>query len=127
MSLNCTAVEKSSRSNSCRLHEFDPTSYDWDDWEILFNTYVDVEGITDDNKKRNLLITALDVQPFKTLISVCKPKKPTDYTYHEIVQQLRTNYARVTFPSTERIKFLLHVKKHLKLLLILLIFFEIKQ
>ncbi|CAF2018933.1 unnamed protein product [Rotaria magnacalcarata] len=75
------------------------------DWEILFDTYIDVECITDDKKKRNLLITALGVQPFKTLISVCKPKKPTEYTYEEIIRKLRTNYARVTFSSTERIKF----------------------
>ena len=73
--------------------------------EVLFNTYVDVEGIADDKKERNLLITSLDVQSFKTLISICKPKKSTDYTYHEIIQKLRTNYARFTFPSTERIKF----------------------
>ncbi|CAF1389370.1 unnamed protein product [Rotaria magnacalcarata] len=47
----------------------------------------------------------LGVQPFKTLISVCKPKKPTECTYEEIIQKLRTNYARVTFSSTERINF----------------------
>ncbi|CAF4782134.1 unnamed protein product [Rotaria sp. Silwood2] len=105
MSLNRTTVEQPIRSNTYRLHEFDPTSYDWNDWEILFDTYIDVEGITDDNKKRNLLITALGVQPFKTLISVCKPKKPTECSYSEIIQKLRTNYARVTFSSTERIKF----------------------
>ena len=56
-------------------------------------------------KKRNLLITALAVQPFKTLLSLCKPRKPTECTYQEIVQKLRTNYARVTFSSTERVKF----------------------
>ncbi|CAF1144371.1 unnamed protein product [Didymodactylos carnosus] len=100
-----TTVEQTPRSNTYRLHEFDPTSYSWDDWEILFDTYVDVEYVTDDNKKRNLLITALSVQPFKTLISVCKPKIPAECTYREIIQKLRTNYARVTFSSTERIKF----------------------
>ncbi len=100
-----TTVEQTSRSNSYRLHEFDPSSYDWDEWEILFDTYIDVEGVTDDIKKRNLLITALGVQPFKTLISVCKPKKPTECNYQEIIQKLRTNYSRVTFSSTERIKF----------------------
>ncbi|CAF1381702.1 unnamed protein product, partial [Rotaria sp. Silwood1] len=105
MPLNRTAAEQPVRSNTYRLHEFDPTSYDWNDWEVLFDTYIDVEGITDDNKKRNLLITALDVQPFKTLISVCKPKKPTECSYSEIIQKLRTNYARVTFASTERINF----------------------
>ena len=64
-----------------------------------------MEGISDANKKRNTLITALGIQPFKTLISLCKPQKPTDHTYEEIIQKLRTNYARMTFPSTERIKF----------------------
>ncbi|CAF5155510.1 unnamed protein product, partial [Rotaria sp. Silwood1] len=81
------------------------TSYDWDDLEVLFDTYIAVEGVTDDNKKRNLLITALGVQPFKTLISVCKPKKPTECSNLEIIQKLGTNYARVTFSSTERLKF----------------------
>ncbi|CAF3495196.1 unnamed protein product [Rotaria socialis] len=105
MPTNRSTVEQPARSNAYRPHEFDPTSCDWDDWEILFDTFIDVEGITDDNKKRNLLITALGVQPFKTLISVCKPKKPNECSYQEIIQKLRINYARVTFSSTERIKF----------------------
>ncbi|CAF1108445.1 unnamed protein product [Rotaria sp. Silwood1] len=95
---NRSTGEQSVRSNTYRLHEFDPTSYDW---EILFDTFIDVEGITDDNKKRNILITALAVQPFKTLISVCKPKKSNECSYQEIIQKLQINYARVTFSSTE--------------------------
>ncbi|CAF3547278.1 unnamed protein product [Adineta steineri] len=46
-----------------------------------------------------------DVQPFKTLISICKPNKPTECTYLDLITKLRTNYAKVTFPSTKRIKF----------------------
>jgi hypothetical protein len=99
------AAELIPRRNGCRLREFDPSSYDWDEWEILLDTYLTVEGVTDGERKRNILITALGVQPFKTLISVCKPRKPLEYTYDEIILKLRTNYARVTFASTERIKF----------------------
>ncbi|CAF1540135.1 unnamed protein product [Rotaria magnacalcarata] len=105
MPVSRPAIQQTPRSTTYRLHEFDPSSYDWDDWEILFDTYIDVEGITDDTKKRNLLITALSVQPFKTLISICKPKKPNECSFQEILQKLRTNYTRVTFSSTERIKF----------------------
>ncbi|CAF5167476.1 unnamed protein product, partial [Rotaria magnacalcarata] len=65
MPVSRPAIQQTPRSTTYRLHEFDPSSYDWDDWEILFDTYIDVEGITDDTKKRNLLITALSVQPFK--------------------------------------------------------------
>jgi transposase InsO family protein len=88
-----------------RLHEFDPTTFDWEEWEVLFDTYLEVENISDDIKKRNLLITGLGVQPFKTLISICKPKKPTEWSYRELLTKLRSNYARITFASTERIKF----------------------
>ena len=102
---SAAAADQTVRSNVYRLHEFNPSSYDWDDWEILFDTFIAVEAVTDDIKKRNLLITALGVQPFKTLIAVCKPKKPTDYSFQEILQKLRSNYSRVTFASTERIKF----------------------
>ncbi|CAF1110241.1 unnamed protein product [Adineta ricciae] len=88
-----------------QLHKFDPTLFDWEEWEVLFDTHLAVEGVTDDIKKRNLLITSLDVQSFKTLISICKPKKPTESSYIELITKLRINYAKVTFPSTERIKF----------------------
>ncbi|CAF4637437.1 unnamed protein product [Rotaria sp. Silwood2] len=98
-------MEQNLRPTTNRLHEFDPTSYDWEEWEIRFDTFLEVESIEDDTKKRNLLINALGVQPFKTLISICKPNKPTEYTYKELIGKLRSNYARVTFPSTERIKF----------------------
>ena len=105
MTTERTTDEHSSRSKGYRIHEFDPISYDWDDWKILLDTYIDVEGISDDIKKRNLLITSLGVQPFKTLISVCKPKRPNEYSYQELVKKLQGNYARVTFASTERVKF----------------------
>jgi hypothetical protein len=93
------------KSTSDRLHKFDPNLFDWDEWEILFDTHLAVKGVKDDIMIRNLLITSLDVQPFKTLISICKPNKPTECTYLELITKLRTNYAKVTFPSTERIKF----------------------
>lgn len=100
-----TTVAQTTRSATNRVHEFDPTQYDWEDWEVLFETYINVEGVTNDIKKRNLLITALAVQPFKTLISICKPGKPNECEYSELLAKLRSNYKRVTFPSTERIKF----------------------
>ena len=100
-----TTVVQNTRSAINRIHEFDPTLYDWEAWEVLFDTYINVEGVTDDSRKRNLLITALGVQPFNTLISICKPKKPNESTYSELLTKLRSNYKRVTFPSTERVKF----------------------
>ena len=100
-----TQQETAFRSITNRLREFDPNSYDWEEWEILFDTCLEVESIKDDINRRNLLITALGVQPFKTLISICKPKKPTECSYKELVDKLRSNYARLTFSSTERIKF----------------------
>jgi len=96
-------MEKNSTTDG--LHKFDSNIFDCDEWEVLFNTHLAVKGVIDETKKRNLLITSLDVQPFKTLISICKPNSPTESSYEDLVKKLRTNYAKVTFPSTERIKF----------------------
>ena len=98
-------TETGVRSRSFRIHEFDPNHYDWEDWQILLDTYISVEGIIEDIQKRNILIASLGVVPFKSLIALCKPKRPTDYSYVDLITKLRTNYTRVTFPSTERIKF----------------------
>ena len=66
------------------LHEFNPDSCNWEDWEILFDTYLEVEGISNEIKKRNLLISSLGVQAFKALISICEPHKLIQCTYAEL-------------------------------------------
>ncbi|CAF2112403.1 unnamed protein product [Rotaria magnacalcarata] len=100
-----TTTEQSLRSITNRLHEFDPKSYDWEEWKFYLIHIWKWKQSVKIQKKRNLLITALVVQPFKTLLSICKPKKPTECSYKELIEKLRSNYIRVTFPSTERIKF----------------------
>ncbi|CAF4324234.1 unnamed protein product [Rotaria magnacalcarata] len=125
MPVSRTAIQQTPRSTTYHLHEFDPSSYDWDDWELLCDTYIDIEGITDDTKKRNLLITALSVQPFKTLISICKPKKPNECSFQEILQKFRTNYTRVTFCLLRESSSLQRDKNHHKILRISLMVFVI--
>jgi hypothetical protein len=105
MSTKFESDEPRTFSITNRLHEFDPKSYDWEEWEILFDTYLQVEKVNEDSQKRNILITSLAVEPFKTLLSICKPKKPNELSYKEVIDKLRANYVRVTFTSTERIKF----------------------
>ncbi|CAF1273051.1 unnamed protein product [Adineta steineri] len=62
--LEPNAGELSQSQNSCRIRKFDPSSYEWDEWKILFDTYLSMEGVTDDVRKLYLLILALGVQPF---------------------------------------------------------------
>jgi hypothetical protein len=72
--------------------------YDWEQREVFFDSYLEVEGVNENSKKRNFLITALGVQPFKTLMAIFKPKKPTECSYRELVEKFRSNYTHVTFP-----------------------------
>ncbi|CAF1004325.1 unnamed protein product [Adineta steineri] len=101
--LEPNAGELSQSQNDCCIRKFDPSSYEWDEWKILFDTYLSMEGVTDDVKKLYLLILALGVQPFPG--RSLRSQKHTEYTYDEIILKLRTNYTRVTFASTERVKF----------------------
>ena len=93
------------RTKAHRVREFDPNVFDWEEWEILFETFLAVENVENESQKRNLLITSLGVQAFKTVISICKPQKPTECKYDVLLEKLRSNYARISFASTERIKF----------------------
>lgn len=61
-----------------RCQKISINSYDWEEWEVLFDTYLALQKITVGVEKTSFLITALGVQPFKALISIYKPKKPID-------------------------------------------------
>lgn len=102
------------RSGSRRLREFDPKAFSWEEWEIFFDAYVAGEKITDETEKRDLLITSMADQPFKTLVAICKPKKPTNCSYNELLEKLRSNYARVTLLRLNRSNFSVNVKRRHK-------------
>lgn len=76
-----TAVEQNLSSSSNGLYEFDADAYDWEELAVLFDTYLEIEVVKEDWEKRKLLITALGVQPFKTLMLISKPRKFTEYNF----------------------------------------------
>jgi hypothetical protein len=55
-------TEQNLRSITNHLHEFDPNLYYWEECKVLFDTYLEVEEVNEDSKKRHLLITAIGVQ-----------------------------------------------------------------
>jgi hypothetical protein len=41
-------TENNLRSITSHLHEFDPNLYDWEECKVLFDTYLEVEGVNED-------------------------------------------------------------------------------
>jgi hypothetical protein len=76
-----TAVEQNLSSSSNGLYKFDADAYDSEELEVLSDTYLEIEVVKEDWEKRRLLITALALQPFKTLMLISKPRKFTEYYF----------------------------------------------
>lgn len=58
-----------------------------------------------DNKRRPLLLLAIDVYTHKTLQQLCHPQRPKDKTYEEIVALLKDHFVGRKSVFRERVKF----------------------
>ncbi|CAG9771454.1 unnamed protein product [Ceutorhynchus assimilis] len=88
-----------------RPPEFDPEVFEFSTWFIKFENFLVLSSITNEDLRRALLIDSLGTRPFHTLVSLCLPKSPKEYTFQQLIDKLDANYGRVTFISTERFKF----------------------
>ncbi|XP_055354767.1 uncharacterized protein LOC129600305 [Paramacrobiotus metropolitanus] len=83
-----------------RLAKFNPETMDYKAWKFLFDNYVALTDLHTD-KHRPLLINSLDTKALQLLVSMCKPKMPSDFTLGELLAKLETAYAPYTNQITE--------------------------
>ncbi|KAL1475162.1 hypothetical protein MTO96_020137 [Rhipicephalus appendiculatus] len=55
--------------------QFDETSYKWPAYQVRLEAFFEGNGITEDNKKRALLVTALSTHTVDVLSGRCAPDK----------------------------------------------------
>ncbi|XP_055340875.1 uncharacterized protein LOC129589957 [Paramacrobiotus metropolitanus] len=83
-----------------QLTKFNPETMDWKAWKFLYDNYTVLTDLHTD-KHRALLINSLDTKALQLLVSMCKPKMPSDFTLGELVTKLETAYAPYTNQITE--------------------------
>ena len=83
---------RSNMANIPKLPAFDPKELPFDLYLSLIETNFTTYGVTDDDKKKNLLLVSLGTKIFGTLANLTAPDNPTSKTYAEIVDVLKRHY-----------------------------------
>lgn len=96
---------KQSKLNFYHIEPFDSSVITWNTWRIKFQACLQISNIEDSGIKVALLISNLNGQALETLINICKPKAPSDFTVDELLQKLDKNFKDVTFTISERCNF----------------------
>ncbi|KAF2893952.1 hypothetical protein ILUMI_12226 [Ignelater luminosus] len=93
------------KSRIVAIEAFDPSSIKWEVWQIKFEAVLKIAEIDDDESKVAVLISNLSGSVLESLVNMCKPKMPTDFTVKELLSKLTENFEQVSFTVAERCKF----------------------
>lgn len=69
--------------------QFDSNAETWTNYSERLESYYDANGITDDARKRAILITCLNPEVYGRLRSLLAPKKPREEPYDAIIALLK--------------------------------------
>ncbi|KAJ8948955.1 hypothetical protein NQ318_022977 [Aromia moschata] len=84
---------------------------DWVIYRRRLDNYFLVNSITDDNKKRAILLNALDEEAYKLIYNLSLPRLPEEKTYKELTEIFNKHYKVVETPFVARAKFFAAFKK----------------
>ena len=80
-----------------RIPEFNPKEADFEIYIDLVKATFTAHAITDEEKKKNILLVSLGLKAFTTLANLAAPGSPSDLSYDGIVKALKSHY--VTKPT----------------------------
>lgn len=83
---------------------FDSSS-DWIVYQARIENYFDAYGITDDNRKRALLLTSLSEEVYTTLTDVCFPTLPETKTFKDLCEVMKQLFKPEVSVYNERARF----------------------
>ncbi|KAJ8954893.1 hypothetical protein NQ318_016832 [Aromia moschata] len=95
-----------------QAREFCAQNSDWVIYRRRLDNYFLVNSITDDNKKRAILLNALDEEAYKLIYNLSLPRLPEEKTYKELTEIFNKHYKVVETPFVARAKFFAAFKNH---------------
>ncbi|XP_077544872.1 uncharacterized protein LOC144158088 [Haemaphysalis longicornis] len=73
--------------------QFDDTSNKWPAYQVRLEAFFEGNGITEDKKKRSLLVTALSTHTDDVLSGRCAPDKANELSYPQVVALLQQHFS----------------------------------
>lgn len=94
-----------SSSHYGNVREFDPSSADWVVYKRRLDNYFTVNEITDENKKRAILLNALNEEAYKLIYNMCLPHFPEGKTYDQLSTLFNNHFKNNESVFAARAKF----------------------
>ncbi|XP_077484226.1 uncharacterized protein LOC144094182 [Amblyomma americanum] len=91
--------------------QFDSNAETWTNYSERLESYFDANEITDDARKRAILITCLNPEVYGRLRSLLAPKKPRDEPYEAIIALLKQHLNPAPSEIYETYRFQTRVQK----------------
>lgn len=73
--------------------QFDEASDKWPAYQVRLEAFFEGNGITEDNKKRALLVTALSTHTVDVLSGRCAPDKVNELSYPQVIALLKQHFS----------------------------------
>lgn len=87
------ATATTTTTTAFQVPHFDETTDKWDTYWIRVEAYFEGNEITEDKRKRALLVAALGSRTIDVLKGLCAPRKINELAYKEVVDILNQHYA----------------------------------
>lgn len=88
---------------------FDPTQIE--EWIELLEAWLQSNNVTDDDKKRSVLLTSLVSKGYHTLRALLQPHKPSEKSYADCVDLLKRHFALKPSETVLRYRFYTRFQK----------------
>ena len=88
-----------------KIGEFDPENDDWELYAERVKFYFEAHGITNADKRRAILLTAMGNKSYKLLRSLVAPNPLTDKTFDELVKVMKDHQKPTPSVIVQRHKF----------------------
>ena len=96
--------EEMANENSTKL-EFQVGVDDWETYTERIELYFIATGVTDENKKKAILLTKISKETYKLVRDLCSPAKPKDKKFEELVKILKDHLCPKPVQAIERYNF----------------------
>ena len=74
------------------IGEFDDNKEEWIQYVERLDHFYEANGITENDRKRAILLTTIGPLTYKTLRNVVMPRKPGEMSYQDLVAATKTHY-----------------------------------
>ena len=88
-----------------QLREFSAQNSDWVIYKRRLDNYFSVNNITEDERRKALLLNALDEESYKLIFNLSLPRSPEDKTYKELTTLFDTHFKVTDSVFVARSKF----------------------